>query len=376
MSNNRVLIIGMFDSIHIARWISQFANSNLTIILFPSSHFRHIHSDILKARSRNIHIIGAGKLSRSLGYIDSLVTFRFFGGRIATVIRRFYLKLTIKILRPQIIHAIEIQHAGYLIADQVGGSHRRILTNWGSDIYYFTNFDNHKTKIIKALKWATHYSAECERDYALASELGFSGINLPRIPNAGGFNIFKSEVKCSDRKLILIKTYGGQFGAAKIAIKAIANFLSMNHNFEVFFYSVTRDVIKDVEILKNKFPNLVKFSTIENPLSQEEILALFQKSRVYLGCSISDGLSTSFLQALISGAYPIQTNTSCASELTTLGAVGSIINPSAEEILLELNEKINDEKLLDEAQQINLEFSHKYLEKNHVSQIARDFYEF
>lgn len=366
----------MFDSIHIARWVRQFENTDFTLILFPSSHFRNIHPDILKLRSPNIRIIGTGIFSKLFGYVDSLVTLRFFGSNVAIVFRRIYLKLTIKLVKPQVIHAIEIQHAGYLVGDYLGGSRRRILTNWGSDIYYFVKFENHKTKIKVALKWATHYSAECERDYELAVELGFSGINLPRIPNAGGFDILKSEEKCSDRKLILIKTYGGQFGAAKIAIKAIADFLSTNHKFDVFFYSVTKDVIKDVESLKSKFPNLVKFSTIENPLSQEEMLALFHKSRVYLGCSISDGLSTSFLQALISGAYPIQTNTSCASELTTLGAIGSIINPSAEEILLELNEKINDEKLLDEAQKINFEFSHKYLEKNHVSQIAHDFYEF
>ena len=365
----------MFDSIHIARWISQFEKTNSTLILFPSSHFRNIHPDILKAKSPNIRVIGAGKLSRLFGYIDSLITFRFFGDSFALAIRRLYLKLTIKVLRPEVTHAIEIQHAGYLIAGQVGISRRRILTNWGSDIYYFANFDDHKTKITAALKWATHYSAECERDYVLASEFGFSGINFPRIPNAGGFDISKSEVRCSDRKLILVKTYGGQFGAAKIAIKAIANFLSENRNFEVFFYSVTRDVITDVENLKNNYPNLVKFSTLENPLSQEEILALFNKSRIYLGCSVSDGLSTSFLQALITGAYPIQTNTSCASELTNLGAFGSIINPSADEILFELNDKINDDKFLDESQKTNLEFSRTYLEKNHVSQIARKFYE-
>jgi hypothetical protein len=329
----------------------------------------------LKERSQNLHIIGTGKLSWAFGYIDSLITLRFLGSSIAIFIRRFYLKLIIKLLRPQIIHAIEIQHAGYLIADQVGSAHRRILTNWGSDIYYFMNFENHKNRIMEALKWATHYSAECERDYKLASDLGFSGIYLPKIPNAGGFNVLKHEVKCSDRKLILVKTYGGQFGAAKIAIKAIAEFLSKNRNFEVFFYSVTRDVINDVENLKSKFPNLVKYSTLENSLSQEEILSLFYKSRIYLGCSISDGLSTSFLQALVAGAYPIQTNTSCASELTILGASGSIVNPNADEILFELNAKINDEKLLDKSQEINLEFSRHYLERNHVLQIAKQFYD-
>jgi hypothetical protein len=365
----------MFDSIHIARWVRQFENTDFTLILFPSSHFRNIHPDILKPRSPNIHIVGAGIFSGLFGYIDSLVTLRFFGGNVAMVIRRIYLKLTIKLVKPRVIHAIEIQHAGYLMADYLGGSQRRILTNWGSDIYYFVKFEHHKTKIKAALEWATHYSAECERDYALASELGFSGINLPRIPNAGGFNIFKSEVKCSDRKLILIKTYGGQFGAARIAIKAIADFLTENQKFEVFFYSVTKDVIDAVENLKNTYPKLVTFSTLENPLTQDEIISLFHKARIYLGCSISDGLSTSFLQALTTGAYPIQTNTSCASELTNLGASGSIVNPNALEILFELNDKINNKKFLDESQKINLEFSRTYLEKNQVSQIAKKFYE-
>jgi hypothetical protein len=45
----------------------------------------------------------------------------------------------------------------------------------------------------------------------------------------------------------------------------------------------------------------------------------FANSRIYIGASRSDGISTSFLEALVLGAYPIQTNTSCGNEWVEKG---------------------------------------------------------
>lgn len=374
MLKNKVLVIGMLDSIHIARWLEQFVGSDLKIYLFPSSHFRDIHPRILQINSSKMRVFGVSVFGKYIGYVDSIVTLRFLGAGIAKKIREIILEFFLIVTRPRIIHAIEMQHAGYLASSIRGSAERRIITNWGSDIYFFQNYSEHRIKITNALKWATHYSAECDRDYKLAEKFGFIGVNLPKIPNAGGFEHLKPQNLCSDRKLILVKAYGGQFGAGDIAIESIGRFLDENKNFLVFFYSVTPDLVVKVEELITQHPNLVKYSTLKNPISHESLMDMFLTARIYLGCSLSDGLSTSFLQAICTGAYPIQTNTSCASELIFQGASGSVIGPFVDEIHSELKSIVMNDQLLDSTQAKNLEFSLAHLERVDIMEKAKSFY--
>jgi hypothetical protein len=42
----KILVVGMLDSIHLARWLSQFKNLEIQITIFPSSRFRRLHRDI------------------------------------------------------------------------------------------------------------------------------------------------------------------------------------------------------------------------------------------------------------------------------------------------------------------------------------------
>ena len=377
MAKRRVLVIGMLDSIHLARWISQFSDSNLEILLFPSSHFRKVHSKLVQIQSEKIKVFGFSLFGTLLGYLDSLVTFRFLSQNFSFKVRRTLLKLVIRVFRPETIHAIEIQHAGYLVSDIMGLATRRILTNWGSDIYYFQHFPDHKFRIERALQWATHYSAECERDYGLARAFGFSGYELPKIPNAGGFE-FMVEPICgkSDSKLILVKCYGGTFGLGNVAIELLDRFLQVESSSEVFLYSVTQDLVEAVWNLQTRFPTRVSFSTVSNPLSYEKLRTLFQESIIYLGLSRSDGLSTSFLEAMCHGSYPIQSDTSCAEEVLSLGGIGSIVKTESDSIMHELSRVFNDVDLRLLAAKQNKQVARKYLEFHSIASAAATFYSY
>ena len=374
MARKRILVIGMLDSIHLARWLSQFTESNLRILIFPSSHFKKVHAKLLQIKGSKIRVFGFLPFGVLLGYFDSIFTLRFIDHKLGFKLRKITLGLVIRLFRPETIHAIEIQHAGYLVSDSKFVASRRILTNWGSDIYYFQHFPDHKYQIERALHWASHYSAECERDYDLARAFGFRGVELPRIPNAGGFQVSVEQLKCSQRNLILVKTYGGLFGAGETAIRALSDFLSTCSNFKIHFYSVTPDLESLIIVLQDKFPDLVSFSTLTRSLTHEELMKLFERARIYIGCSRSDGLSTSFLQALCSGAYPIQTDTSCASELVDGGASGSIIPLDESSVLNTLLSVIHDHALLDNAQKINYEFSINTLNSFAIRDRALQFY--
>jgi hypothetical protein len=160
----------------------------------------------------------------------------------------------------------------------------------------------------------------------------------------------------SERLLILCKGYGGIFGQVQIALPAIERVLEIRENIGVFFYSVTPDVELSIKRLAKKFQSRVNYSKVSKPLNRLAMLRLFDEALVYRGCSKSDAISTSFLEALVYGAYPIQTNTSCANEWINKGAKASLVGLNSLEVIEVLTSVLNDPELLSSSQKINQEF--------------------
>jgi glycosyltransferase involved in cell wall biosynthesis len=94
----------------------------------------------------------------------------------------------------------------------------------------------------------------------------------------------------------------------------------------------------------------------------------FANSRVFIGASRSDGISTSFLEALVLGAYPIQTNTSCANEWVEKGFNAHLIEPNQSAIfnaLMIVGEFTNLDQLRLSNKKLALEFlNFEYIKKN------------
>jgi glycosyltransferase involved in cell wall biosynthesis len=63
-------------------------------------------------------------------------------------------------------------------------------------------------------------------------------------------------------------------------------------------------------------------------LSHSQVLERFSRSKIYVGLSESDGISTSLLEAMAMGAIPVQTNTSCAQEWIVDKKTGFIFTPN------------------------------------------------
>jgi hypothetical protein len=382
MERKKILIIGMFDSIHLARWLKQFEDKCVDFTLLPSKKYRHINPELNKLiksnKLANYYLVWPYKFNILSGYID------FALHKIGNILKIDFRKNISRNLLMKsnfdYVHALEIQGAGYLYSElpkDIIDRNRLILTNWGSDIYFFAKDEKHNEKISKIVSMASYYSAECERDYELLKNYNFNGEKLPCIPNGGGFS--KEEINsyktlASKRNLILCKGYGGTFGEAQLVIPAIDDVLSKHKSITAFFYSVTVDIEKSVLLLKDKYGNRVNYSTVSNPLSRKNLLALFSEARVYIGCSKSDAISTSFLEALTYGAYPIQTNTSCANEWIIKGAFATLVGLDAAEINKELELVIKDDKLVNLAQTSNLIVAKKYLDENEIKKIAMKFY--
>ena len=73
-----------------------------------------------------------------------------------------------------------------------------------------------------------------------------------------------------------------------------------------------------------------------------------------LGVSLSDGISTSLLEAMVSGCFPIQTGTSCADEWVVDGGTGMIVDVDDVPGIAEaLRRALGDDQLVDRAAEIN-----------------------
>ena len=140
----RVLIVGMLDSVHLARWLKQFIGSEVEVVIFPSGRFKRFHPDIeLMLQNGEIALNRkiSGSILRIAGYLD------FFSFEIPYVKLKFAkraqsLRNYLGRFKPDIVHLIELQHAGYLYLDTkiVYKEFKLIVTNYGSDLFYFQKY--------------------------------------------------------------------------------------------------------------------------------------------------------------------------------------------------------------------------------------------
>lgn len=369
----------MVDSIHVARWLSQFEGVPIEFTVFPSTPNRRIHSAIKEMlrdekNPRKVFIPRwAAWLSLIFGLLDIPMRHRCKGRQLRRLLRTHSFDL---------IHVLEFQHAGYIVNRALGGSAAPttlIVTNWGSDIYWFSRFPRHRREIQRLLSAADFYSAECLRDWALARELGFSGECLPVIPNAGGLDVAalseQAEIlRPSQRKRVMVKGYSGFVGLARVALEAIEESAPYLRNFEICVYSASIETALRARRLRKKTGLDIRVIR-KGRAAHDEMLKLFSGARFYLGLSLSDGISTSLLEAIACGCFPIQTATACADEWIDPGVSGIVLNGHG---IPEVTEAIRiastDDILVDRSFDQLMRIAASRLSADDVGAVARGYY--
>lgn len=387
----KILIVAMADSIHTARWIAQITDQNWEIHLFPAVDWGVAHQelkDIIVHHSfytkrdnpgENLRLkginVGSTVLSRGLIYF---YTNKFPNYRIKQLNR------LIKRLKPDIIHSMEFSLAGYLVMavknSFKGQFPKWIATNWGSDIYLFGQLRKHKKKIQEILENCDYYSCECHRDVCLAKNYGLKGMSLPVFPNTGGFNLekikkFRVSGRTSRRKFIALKGYQNWAGRALVGLRALERCADILKGYTVGIYSTFKG--SDVEVAAELFTKKTGIKTeVVYETTHQNILKLHGKSRISLGVNISDAISTSLLEAMIMGSFPIQSNTSCADEWVKNGKTGILVPPEDPDIIEKaIRRALKDDGLVDEAARLNWRIAQKRLDQKRLKKQIIDFYQ-
>ncbi len=376
-----ILLIGMLNSVHFANWLERIQCIDRNIYLFPSRQYRKLHPKIIEIvnKSDSIKVISLVPNTRISVYLEFLLDTKWFRW-LNYFSRRSRLNRVLNRNQFSKIHAIEIQHAAYLLYSALPRNvvlNNIIVTNWGSDIYFYRQFPEHSEKIRKTLSMASYYSAECMRDYDLAREFGFTGANLPLVPNSTTFSEEHFNLTFAgprERHQILMKCYGSTFGYGETLLEITHEVLSNYPELTVYAYSVTEELVEKARKIKEIYRDRFRYTTVSSPITHDEMLAEFSQSRIYIGASKSDGISTSFLEALATGAFPIQTSTSCAGEWVESGAHAGIVQPTKSAIRNKFEEVINDFEFLEKAQASNLDISKQRLSFPVISRITQDFY--
>ncbi len=358
----KILFVAMANSVHTQRWISQLQGLGWDLHVFPVE-------DELSPEARQLPSITLHE-----GGPQSL-PWRERARRLAAVIQ---------VIRPDFIHSLEIQHAGYLTQAardilEPGAFPVWIVSNWGSDLFLFGRLKEHRPRIEAVMRGCQFYVCECDRDIPLARSGGFAGDVLPVVPMGGGYRVRELQALCppgptSARRMILLRGYQSWAGRALVGLKALRMCADALPGYRIVVYLAGgQDVRIAAELLANDTGLHVEMPRF---LPHNKMIALQGRARVSIGLSISDGISHSFLEAMMMGAFPIQSPTACVDEWATDGESALFVDPDDPAQVAEaIRRAVADDAMVDGAAAINMRTTGERLEYSVIQPQVIGMYE-
>lgn len=237
------------------------------------------------------------------------------------------LEKVLKEVQPDVVHSFEMQSCSYPIVQTMNRFKQIpwLYSCWGNDIYYYSQIPNERNAIQKVLKRVNFMHSDCYRDAELAKQNGFTGKYLNMIPTGGGYHLETLEPyrqPLQNRKMILVKGYQHIFGRALNVVKALEKIQDKIGGHEVVVFGA--HPVVEAYIHQKQLPFLVYG---RHDLEHDALLKLMGKAKIYVGNNISDGMPNTLLEAIVMGAYPIQSDPGGASaEIITDGENGMLIN--------------------------------------------------
>ncbi len=386
----RILFVAMANSAHTAGWVGQLADTGWDIHVFDAmegslspelkgvtayTYYRPLKT---ACNVKKVHSILP--LPRGIGFIChrlKLMRSFFMPSRIDSLTR------LIKRLKPDILHSLEMQNESYPLLEvkrRLGGKFLMpwIYSSWGSDLYLFGEQKEHQARIKEVLSSCDYYIADCQRDIEIASRLGFKGNVLGVFPGAGGFDIARIKKwlkpgRVSKRRIITLKGYSGWAGRAHVALRALQLCADMLQDYKIVVYSADAEV----EHIARYVSRVSKISFDILPQSpRKEIIKLMGSSRLAIGMSISDGTPISMLDAMVMGAFPIQSDTVSTAEWITHGKNGLLVPAEDPETLaVAIRQALSDDKLVDHAAERNARLTEARLDRSAIQRHVVDMYE-
>lgn len=347
----KILMVSM-NSIHFRRWTSQLKDAGHEVYWFD--------------------ILGAGGTIKELDWVSQKTDWRLRiqKGRYllkkSPLLKRFIERDVAKAfesyvaeIQPDLVHSFVLYMSCVPILDVMKKyTHIKWLYSaWGNDLYFYQHDPLYKKGIDLVLPHLDYMFADCKRDLMLAKKLGFTGKSLGDYPGGGGyhFDLIREDIKpVSEREGLLVKGYQGEKHRGLNVLKALEKMLDTP---KITFFSTDQSLIKyynSSEILKKKE---ITFHTQEKGLDHKELCRLMNRSLIYIGNNLSDGMPNTMLEAICFGAFPIQSNPGGASaEIIDEGVNGLLIQDceDIDEITHKLEQSLTNHQMLQKAFENNM----------------------
>lgn len=247
------------------------------------------------------------------------------------LVRPVWLADLIDELRPDVVTSGTIAQAGYMTLAARSLCRRPfprwVVGCWGLDLDLLVGLPEHRDPIRRVLAECGALYAECHRDIALARGLGFAGAVLGVEPIGGGWDLdhvrgLRSPGPTSGRRVLMVKGYQDFVGRAFVALRAVALAADALRGWRVLIFApgagtdiaarlLAEETGLEVEVLPRR--------------PYDDLLRHLGTARIGLALSASDAISTSALESMIMGAFPIQSATSCLGEWIRDGASGFLV---------------------------------------------------
>lgn len=386
----KLLIVAMSESIHTARWISNIADQGHEVILFPSiREDSNIHKDLRAITIYNAYDGQRRRIDRSVSTSINYKWYLPLPGRIGQFIedrirpkdRASLLELLIKKERPDVIHTMESQHAGYLLTEArkrfSGEFPVWIHSCWGIDLHFYGQLEEHRKKLKDLLSFVDIFIYEGERDRHLADHLGFKGKSY-KIPSVGGgfdveaYSELRKRKPTSERRIILLKGYQNEVRRALFGLRALERCSPVLSDYEIVIYSTSPEVVIKAEMMTKATGMNIR---ILPRMSHDALMSVAADARISLTVNLSDGVPNSMLEAMIVGAFPIQSWTSSADEWIDDGVNGILVPPEDPDIIERaVRRAISDDILVDRAAEINFNLAKERLNSGLLKSKIADIY--
>jgi hypothetical protein len=391
-----VLLVGMVDSIHLARYIEKniSVNKNVLYVLIGSTPSTGVHPKIVKC-------IRDGKLfyfyhkrfiidtliQKSSHFITKLLN-KVFSKKLQSSYEsnyqiRNYVNFIKREYDVKILHIFEMQWAGYMCLSYINFLRvdtKIYYTNYGSDIAYFGKFPDHLSKIKRLLSKTHLYFSECKRDIEIVKKLGYQGriasLNLNSPINVSQISNFANISKTSSRRIISIKGYDSFVGRSVSILDALLELSDHLKEYKLVFFSTShyfKDVVAAPQLINYGIPHEIY---LQGALNEIQMCDLFSESRITLSNSKCDGVSTSILEGVINGAFPITSSSGCLADWVDLGENNLFDWWDFDKIKSNILKALHDDQMVDDFSSTNSNKVIQLINKRQNEFTNNDYYQF
>nr|WP_314074249.1 glycosyltransferase [uncultured Roseococcus sp.] len=367
----RLLVIGLANSPHLHRWVRAVVDADISILVFPALQgqgwdgvdtvpMAELQEDLPPGihclDARDVRGDDSAAIDRDWRFQPLTHQFVPVGAlaaadRLAEAVTRF---------RPDLLHSMESQIAGYIVAELWRRQPRSLPwfhSTWGSDLALYGSLPDHEIRLRAMFRGVDFHLADCRNDLGLARKLGYIGPELPVLPSSCGIDVAqltaRPSLPPSQRRQILVKGYQNWAGRNLSALSALMLIAKEVEPYEIVIPNADAALREWAGIMANR--TALKVTALPRLPEPEAVLTELARSRLLVSLSISDGLPTMMLEAMALGAFPIQSGAGCGCDWFEDGVTGfSVPVNDTAAVADAISRALRDDRMVDAAATRNL----------------------